>query len=234
VMQAGTETKSKWRARKTGRPKQSGEREPSGKLQRANAEETVKQRQATAMAQPHRKHLQASRRIKLQSGVADGSRGTDDLREATDGCRGPADQRASYAFGRMRLQGELTKVQHDALQHWLEAFVRYSRALGLPQVHYGNCLAMNVGGGHDGEEPDAKAATDRAKRAKLSFEALEASMNDHLGSGKTAADVALVHVCLMDREPMGAMAGDLRMAANAVDRHLTGTIGRRVDNAFRL
>jgi hypothetical protein len=139
-----------------------------------------------------------------------------------DGPRGPADERAAYAFGRMRLKGDLTKIQHDALQFWLETFVRYSRALGLPQIHYGSCLAQNVGGGSHGEEPDPKAATALANRSKRAFAELEDAMMEALGPSVTECNAALVHVCLMDRDPIGQMEGTLRLAANAIDHYRCG------------
>lgn len=196
------EIKRKWRARITGRPNISPPpRERNGRHQRDPSDETEKQRKATVLNQPHR------RNIKVRSNEADGS-------------RGPGDERAAYAFGRMRLAGDLSKPQHDALAHWLETYARFSKSIGLPQVRFGNCLAGNVGGASfDGEEPDPKAAASRATKARRAFEEIEAALHEGLGADLTEANVALVHVVLMDRDPTRGMTGILRMAGNVIDRH---------------
>lgn len=205
------DTHRRWRARKTGGHRKPGAREANGRPQRPSSNETQAQVMATALAQPHR------RGIRVSNGRHDGP-------------RGPRDERAGYVFGRMRLGNELSKPQHDALAHWLTVFVRYARALGLPQARFGNCLAVDAGRGYDGEDQDPVASAQRARRAVAAYEALQNAIADGMPGEFREANQALVHVVLMDRDPILGMTGTLRAAANVIDRFRAAHGPGAVDN----
>lgn len=191
-----------WRAAKRNGTISAPHRQPNGQIQRESREETEKERMAVALAQPHRRGYKP----RVNAG---GSKG-----------RSPAEEpKLGYPLGRMLLSKQITLPQHDALVHWYAVYIKFTKALNLPQVRYGSCLNIDSSGGFEGDDMDPAGSTAKAKRARRSFEELEDAMREGCGVELTAANVALMHVVALDREPASGMIGTLRLVANVIDRY---------------
>lgn len=182
-----------------GPKKQKGKREANGRLSRQPAIAGARNMDA----------LDTEERAMIEVGI--------EARQRVFGvpARASRDQLAGSVVGRLCLTGELSRVQYDAAQAWLECREAYLRAVAPaigrqpgavnPNATHGQSNYENVGA--------SRIAVQRYKAAQVAIQTVqnELRLSAHLNG---ALDVILVRDAHVDH-----LVGNLRTALNALARH---------------
>ena len=178
------------KARKAGRKRKLGARQPNGQPKRDPNSEREDQIMSVALAQ--RKRLMPKGTPKK------------DLR----------DQKAGDNFGRLRLTNQITEAQYAAGLHWRDTFLAYALVMGVPLPRtLGTLAKLGHIPGHDNSDIP-KHIADGIKRKHAEIEAaLFDNAREHV-----AMRNALTNVILMDHQPGDLVMGYLREALNVINR----------------
>ena len=177
-----------------GRPRKSGAREQSGRLQRKS------------QAEREAETLEVAIRNRLKDMVH-----PDDARNQLTGS----------PFGRLCWRGDITRQQYDSGVAWAYTIHRYSQVVGLgtglPKTSgvYSEMVAYGLS---TDPEPDLKAV----EELKSEVNNLRREIYDHCSAYAQAAISVLRDVILADRHERtlsGKELGNLRCALNALVRH---------------
>lgn len=179
--------------------KQKGKREPNGRLSRDPA----------IAAARHLEALDLEERAAIAVGL--------EARQRVFGIvpRLSRDQMAGSAVGRLCLCGELSRVQYDAAQAWLECREAYLRAVSPAIGKQPGAINPNATHGQSNYENVAQSRLAVA-RYTAACSAVQEKQNElHLHSHLTGAlDVILVRDVQIEN-----LVGDLRTALNALAKH---------------
>jgi len=129
---------------------------------------------------------------------------------------GNIDPRAGYAYGRMRLGGQITQRQFEAADIFTTRTIRYMAHITNSIPRFPSLAAEMVASstGSGAELDDERIASIRSDYAEL---------QDALADGGLhyEGNRALTQVCVMDREPRSDdEMGNFRLACNAIAHRL--------------
>lgn len=182
---------------KAGPKPQPGKREPNGRLSREMVEKESRTKARIDTEEWDAMYVALSARWRVH-GIP--------LKEVRN-------QMAGSFIGRLCLNGELTRLQWDAAQTWLEQRQAYHHAIAAPrEVGAIDINAVHGRGGAENEARSIKAVKDWDKMEKAVRECQ--SQIGNRGNLFAALDL-----CVARDNFLPHMVGDLRTALNAIARH---------------
>lgn len=185
-----------------GRKRQTGKREPNGRLSRAKA--CVVERVEMTEAEAKSVVLAARRRhVPLPAEYLD----------LSDGGR----PNAGTPHGILRLQGALTAEQWAAAEWWIGTRLRYLRAIQAP-----NQVGETATGEWSGDEA---AYAESCRAARETWGAIRDVLQDASTAARSPILAAFDVILLREQWHLDHLVGDLRLGLNAIHREFLG--GRR-------
>ena len=182
---------------KRGPKKQKGKREPNGRLSRQEA------------GPRNMDALDMEERTTIEVGI--------EARQRVFGvsARDSRDQLAGSVVGRLCLTGEISRVQYDAAQAWLECREAYLRAVAPAVGRQPGAVNPNATHGQSNYE-NVGASVFAVSRYNAAQEAIQERQNElRLGAHLNGAlDAILVRDAHVEH-----LVGNLRTALNALARH---------------
>ncbi|KQO43014.1 hypothetical protein ASF08_10575 [Methylobacterium sp. Leaf85] len=179
-------------------------REANGRHKRSSTKADLESRRkesedqimAVALAQPHRRSLPKTR-------IRDDGR-----RQDVD----PRDPLAGFALGRLFLHGVISRDQLEAGQKYTSLFLRHGHHVVGVLPRFPSAAINDVA---SGISCAAEMSYEEAVALKRSWNEAQTALADTFEWRACAS--ALMHVCVLDREPGdAAMLGSLRVALNAL------------------